>query len=542
MKKIMIICAAIAVIMSTYSCTKLDVPVESQYVKSNFPVTDADYTALLGTIYSNLSSSYAVPYWRMQDMSTDEAILPARDGNFDDGGQYRQLHYHTWTFDHPNVIGVWQWGFGGINTCNRIISVINASSSSAAKKASSVAEVRAMRALYLYFMMDLYGNVPIITDFPVTTQPSNQPRAQVYAFIESELKAVLPLLPAKSANAATNVSQYGRPTKGMVFALLAKMYLNSGVYVGTTRYQETVTMCDSVQANTNYFLDAKYRDIFLPTNGPAINETIFAVPYDQQIPGNQFTRFGFFYYLANAYGFNVGLSIAMSTTPEFYNRFNIPGDDRTKTWLAGPQYYPDGNGGFTNQPVYYPVGAAGVPPNTQINIIPTLTLTGLKPMDLGNDVLNAQSEGVRSLKYYPDVNIIQATRLNSNDVPVFRLADVYLMKAEAILRGATPTTINGELQIPLTLVNKLRNRAHAQVAASIDLDGLLDERARELSWEAWRRNDLIRFGLFEKEYPLPVAGGKTDDLKMNTDITRRLYPIPSTELKTNPNLKQNPGY
>ncbi|MDB5148116.1 MAG: RagB/SusD family nutrient uptake outer membrane protein, partial [Mucilaginibacter sp.] len=250
----------------------------------------------------------------------------------------------------------------------------------------------------------------------------------------------------------------------------------------------------------------------------------------------------FFYYLVNAYGFNVGLSIAMSTTPEFYNRFNIPGDDRTKTWLAGPQYYPDGNGGFTNQPVYYPAGTAGVPPNTQINLIPTLTLTGLKPMDLGNDVLNAQSEGVRSIKYYPDVNIIQATRLNSNDVPVFRLADVYLMKAEAILRGAAPTTVNGDAQTPLTLVNKLRTRAHAQVASSIDLDGLLDERARELSWEAWRRNDLIRYGLFEKEYPLPVAGGKTDDLKLNTDPTRRLYPIPSTELKTNPNLKQNPGY
>jgi hypothetical protein len=99
MKKIIILCAAVVVIMSIYSCTKLDVPVESQYVKSNFPVTDADYIALTGTIYANLSSNYAVPYWRMQELSTDEAILPARDGNFDDGGQYRQLHYHSWTFD-----------------------------------------------------------------------------------------------------------------------------------------------------------------------------------------------------------------------------------------------------------------------------------------------------------------------------------------------------------------------------------------------------------------------------------------------------------
>jgi hypothetical protein len=510
------------------SCTKLNVPVESQYVKTNFPVTDADYNALLGTIYSNLSSQYAVPYWRMQELSTDEAILPARDGNFDDGGQYRQLHYHSWTFDHPNVTGIWQWGFGGVNTCNRIISVINASPSAEAKKAASIAEVKAMRALYNYFMMDLYGNVPIITDFPVTTLPATQPRAKVYQYIESELLSVVQQLPAKTSSNAT--LYYGRPTKAMVFALLEKMYLNAQVYTGTANYNGAVAMADSVLKNNNYSLDLKYRDIFLPTNGPQVNETIFAIPYDQQIPGNQFTRFGFFYYLAQAYGFNVNLSIAMSTTPEFYNRFNLPNDVRSKTWLAGPQYYPDGAGGFTSQPVYYP-GTT-----TQVYLEPKLTLVPGKPMDLGNTIAS-QSEGVRSLKYYPDINIIQATRLNSNDVPVLRLADVMLMKAEAILRGATPTVVNGELQTPDVLINKIRTRANAPTGAGFTLDDLLDERAREFSWEAWRRNDLIRFSKFEVEYPLP-----NDVLSMNKDITRRLYPIPATEIKLNPNLVQNPGY
>jgi hypothetical protein len=111
------------------------------------------------------------------------------------------------------------------------------------------------------------------------------------------------------------------------------------------------------------------------------------------------------------------------------------------------------------------------------------------------------------------------------------------MKAEAILRGAPATAVNGELQTPLVLVNKLRTRAGADPAASIDLQGLLDERARELSWEGWRRNDLIRFGQFEKEYPLP-----NDVLSMNKDITRRIYPIPITEIRLNPHLVQNPGY
>ncbi|SHL97831.1 RagB/SusD family nutrient uptake outer membrane protein [Chitinophaga sp. CF418] len=532
MKKRNIFITALAALVTISACRKLDVNVESQYVNGNFPSTSQDYAALLGTMYTNLASNYAIAYWRMQELSTDEAIIPARDGNFDDGGQYRQLHYHTWTFDHPNVTGIWQWGFGGINNCNRLINLTKASSVDTTTKAANIAEVRAVRALYYFFMMDTYGNIPLITDFPVATLPATQERAKIFAFIESELKAIAQQLPSKSNNGATNVLQYGRPTKAMAFALLAKMYLNASVYLGpgTDRNQDVVAMADSIQNNTNYFLDGRFRDIFLPNNGPQTNETIFAIPYDQQIPGNQFTRFGFYYYLAQAYGFNVGLSIAMSTTPEFYNRFNLKGDVRNNTWLAGPQYYPDGNGGFTNQPVYYPNST------TQIVITPDLILVPPKPMDLGNTQAS-QASGVRSIKYYPDPAIIQATRLNGNDVPVFRLADVYLMKAEAILRGATATTVNGALQTPDYLVNLLRSRAGAPPVAGIDLPGLLDERARELSWEGWRRNDLIRFDLFEKEYPLP-----NDNLSMNKDTRRRLYPIPITEIRLNGNLRQNPGY
>jgi hypothetical protein len=522
------LCAIITLVTAT-SCRKLDVTVDSQYVAANFPATDADYSALLGTMYSNLSSNYAVPYWRMQELSTDEAILPARDGNFDDGGQYRQLHYHTWTFDHPNVIGIWQWGFGGINNCNRLINLTNASGASVSSKISTIAEIKAMRALYYFFMMDLYGNVPIIDTFPVAVLPATQTRTKVFEFIENDLKTLVQQLPVKTA--ANSVLYYGRPTKAMVFALLEKMYLNAEVYIGKPRYNEAVIMADSILSKSNYSLDAKYTDIFAPNNGPQINETIFAIPYDQQIPGNQFTRFGFFYYLVQAYGFNVGLSIAMSTTPEFYNRFNLKGDVRNSTWLVGKQFAPDANKmPDSTKPVFYP-GTT-----TQIEITPNLILVPPKPMDVGNTIAS-QAEGVRSIKYYPDVTIIQATRLNGNDVPVFRLADVMLMKAEAILRGATPTIINGEAQSPLFLINKIRARAGAPGASGLGLTDILDERAREFSWEAWRRNDLIRFGQFEKEYPLP-----NDVLTMNKDITRRLYPIPSTELKLNKNLVQNPGY
>lgn len=530
MNKLTSLFAAIALLITVSACRDLDVPVESQYVKENFPVTTSDYAALFGTMYTNLSSNYAINYWRMGELSTDAAIIPARDGNFDDGGQYRQMHYHTWTIDHPYVQGIWQWGFGGINNCNRLITLTNTSTASEASKAASLAEVKAMRALYYFFMMEIYGNVPLITDFPATSLPATKTRAEVFKFIETELLSIVSKLPAKTNVSATNVLQYGRPTKEMAFALLAKMYLNAAVYTGTPRYNDVVVMADSVQRNANYSLDARFRDIFLPTNGPQVNETIFAVPYDQQIPGNQFTRFGFFPSLAPSYGFTVGLSIAMSTTPEFYSRFNLKGDIRNNTWLVGPQFLPDGNGGFTSQPANYP-GTS-----TQIVITPNLILVPGKPMDLGNNTAS-QASGVRSIKYYPDLTTIQATRLNSNDVPVFRLADIYLMKAEAILRGAPVTTVNGAVQTADFLVNRLRTRANAPQVTGITLDELLDERARELSWEGWRRNDLIRYGQFEKEYPLP-----NDNLTMNKDITRRLYPIPISEIRLNSSLLQNPGY
>lgn len=529
MKKIIRVLQILAVILVIQSCAKLDVEVESQYVRENFPATNSDYAALFGTMYSNLSSQYGVPYWRMQELSTDAAILPARDGNFDDGGQFRQLHYHTWTLDHPNVTSIWQWGFGGINICNRLINLVNESSISDDVKASSLAEIKAMRALYYFFMMDLYGNVPIIDTFPVSDLPGNQTRDKIFEFIEKEIVSIIPQLPNK--NNTNRVLLYGKPTRTMAFALLAKMYLNAEVYTGKPRYTDAVIMADSVLSNNNYTLETKYADLFDVNNGPQINETIFAVPYDQQIPGNQMTRFGFFPYLAPAYGINVGFSIAMSTTPEYYNRFNLTGDIRNTFWLIGKQYAPDAN---RKPDLSKPVFITGT--TTQIEITPDLVLKPGKPMDLGNTVAD-QSKGVRSVKYWPDVNAIQATRLNGNDMPVLRLADIMMMKAEAILRGAVATTVNGELQTPLILLNKIRARASAPTAADVTLESLLDERAREFSWEAWRRNDLIRFGKFEIEYPLP-----NDVLTMNKDITRRIYPIPANELILNSKLIQNPGY
>lgn len=167
----------------------------------------------------------------------------------------------------------------------------------------------------------------------------------------------------------------------------------------------------------------------------------------------------------------------------------------------------------------------------QLEFFPDLKLVDVANMDIGNDEI-AKASGVRSIKYYPDRNAHPVDRNSNNDVPVFRLADVILMKAEAILRGATPTIVKGELQTAPVLVNKIRLRAKAPQVGAITLDELLDERARELAWEGWRRNDLIRFGKFENAW-----GFKTD-----ADPNHRLYPIPNSERLLNPGLEQNLGY
>ncbi|MFD1818212.1 Starch-binding associating with outer membrane [Pseudarcicella hirudinis] len=527
----------IGLTLSATGCTDLDVKVESQYTNSNFPDNAASYAAIIGPLYTQLSSKFAIEYWRMQELSTESSIIPARDGNYDDGGVFRNFHYHSWNADFTYTRDVWQWGFGGINSTNRLINLFEGTPESATKKAA-LAEVKTMRAYFYFLMMDLYGNLPLVDKFPVSEQPKTTSRDKIFQFIESELKSVVNDLPLKTnANA---VQFYGRPTKGMAYAILTKLYLNAEYYIGKPMYNEAVAAADNILSSGAYSLDSDFNSLFSPNNGPSNKETIFAVPYDALlIPGNQFTRFGFTPFLYLKYELQFRPSIAMSTTPEYYKLFNLKGDKRTDNWVVGKQYNFDGS------PVLYATTAKALDNNYtgtdkainwQVEITPDLTLVPGKPMDVGNDILG-QCKGIRSIKFYPDKNTLATTRMNGNDFPAFRLSDIILMKAEAILRGASQTTVAGVPSTPLDMVNMIRARVGAEAASKIDLDELLNERARELAWEGWRRNDLIRFNKYEVEYPLA-----NDIFKMDKNPQRRIYPIPTTEMKLNPNLVQNPGY
>ena len=515
----------LAAILLVGACTKIDVPVENQLTPATFPTTDDQFILAAGPAYTGFRGSYCLSYWQSQTLSTDEAILPSRAGGWYDGGRYQQMHYHNWTPDNPIVGDTWTWGFSTISTCNQILALF-ASSKDSPAKTRAAAEIRTLRALMFFFMMDAYGNIPVPTTFGDTTMPVQKSRSDVFNFIESEVKAVL-----SSLSTATDVTQYGRPNAYTAYTLLAKLYLNAGVYTGKPRYNDVVTYCDSVIQSGKYSLATDYAKMFYPDNGPQMTEFILAIPYDHaSAQGEQFNWYSLHPALQQKYGLSYRLSNPVSTIPAYFAQFSDSTDVRTFLWLTGKQY------DFSGAPIIINTTKVGLdntytgsdgstPVAYQLTFTPDVTLRDVAKFEVGGDELG-KAKGIRNLKYYPDVTATD--RNQSNDVPVFRYADILLMKAEAILRGATPTYG----ATALSLVNQLRTTRKAAPLATLVLDDMLKERALELNWENTRRIDLIRFGKFENSW-----GYKTD-----ADPNKRIFPIPSGERVLNPGLTQNPGY
>jgi hypothetical protein len=520
---------ALTLVFNT-GCTDLNVLVESEITPSNFPKTDEDFVAITSAVYSSLSArdNNGEAYWLTCELTTDAMILTANGGRWYDAGRWKQLYTHTYDKDNAVVGKAWSWGFSVVSTCNRVLRLLEKAPESTEKN-SSFAEIRTVRAYALWAMMDLFGDIPLVTTFGETANGRTS-RAEVFNFIEKEVQEAIPDL-----KSAVNPTTYGRPTKWMAYAFLAKLYLNAPVYTGESKNNEVVSMCDKVitEANTNgsFELSSDYLKMFDIDNGSQIKDFIFAIPYDcNNIKGQYFARWWLHPLLRSKFSLPFNPSGSVRTIPEFYAKFNDPTDVRNKVWLTGKQYNADGTPILiTTTNKGYDARYSGPDPNevitVQLEFTPTIDFRDLEKFDTGDDVAGRQV-GYRLNKFLPDK--FSLTRDQSNDVPIFRYADVLLMKAEAILRGASPTMGH----TPLSLVNQVRARAKATAFTSVTLESLLDERAREFVGENWRRNDLIRFGKFESPWPF-----KTD-----SDPNHRILPIPSKELALNPSLGQNPGY
>lgn len=557
MKKILFGILSLSIgVMLFPACHKLDVPASSELTPDAYPLTEAQFSSASGPVYIALRSDFAGSYWFTQSCSTDEAVLPIFGSDWIDGNKYLELHRHTWTKDNAWVNSTWAYLANMIGIANQTISVFKTAPAGSTKN-TSVAELKTMRALAYYMMMDLYGNVPLDTLYGSTAVKTNATRAQVFTYVESELKAAIPYL-----KSTTGTATYGKPTTYLAYSILAKMYLNAEVYTGTQRYNDCIAACDQVINSGLYNIEpmATYLQMFYPTNGPSAKEFIFAIPYDAS------TTNGNMYYARYDLNRNLGIRYLYSgstpggitdpvmnkstgsglsnskpsgprmTTSEFYTNFNDPNDIRNKQWLTGLQYWTDGNPIMvsTTNVGYDQFYSGSTPADSyvyQLNLTPLTANSsrlGANSYDLGKDEI-AWNTGYRNIKFLADyTNTI--SRNQNNDVPVFRYSDIILMKAEAILRGGTPTLG----ATALSLVNTLRaSRTTSAALASVSLDDMYSERCREFTWETWHRNDMIRFGKFESTYGL----GKT-----NTDAYRRIFPIPTVAIQTNSKLVQNPGY
>ncbi|KEO75490.1 RagB/SusD family nutrient uptake outer membrane protein [Anditalea andensis] len=507
-----------------FGCTDLDLPIESSYTSDIFPTTESEFAAVTGPVYVQLRDNIAIDYYYLQELTTDEAVLTARGADYYDGGRYIQLNLHTWDETHPHISGVWSWTYRGISLCGEILSALSLAPDSDFKN-RTIAEMKTMRALFYFFALDLYGNVPISPEYGNLELPANSPRAAVYEYIKSEINEALPFL-SKEISTAT----YGKPTFWMAHALLAKLYMNAEVYAGAPAYQEAITSLNLILnaasngGNTSFDLEPDFMKIFDVDNGPQIKECIFAVPFDQNFAANgmRLGRFPLHPLLRENYGLPTTISVGncLHTWADFYYLFQEAEDVRRQIWLAGPQYYKDG------RPV--------MDGTYHVNLNPEIAFVNIETFDRGRSPQQI-AQGARNVKYTPD-GTWTSNRDSRNDFVLFRYADFVLLKAEAILRGGSDPLG----QSPLELVNQVRTIRKASPFTAVNLDNLYEERGREMAGETWRRNDQIRFGKWEAAWGRDAATGLP--VKTNQDTYRRVFPIPLGELASNPKLNQNSGY
>ena len=256
------------------SCTALDETPFSQVTPDNFYQTEAELIAAVVPVYSNLYRYFWNPT-NLAEVSSDEIFIPQRGGDWGDNGRWRSIQEHTWTPTLTDIEGAWLDSYTGIALANSTLDNLRTSTSGSSLIPTFIAEVRVLRAFYYWWLCDMFGGVPIVTD--PTTDPDNPPtpntRAEVFDFIVKEVTEALPNLETSFGSGS-----YGRVTRGAANAFLATVYLNAEVYSGTPRWSETVATCDAIINSGLYELLPNYGDNFLLANeGPGNTETIFVI-------------------------------------------------------------------------------------------------------------------------------------------------------------------------------------------------------------------------------------------------------------------------
>jgi len=514
--------AAAFVTLGLMACTDTTVEPTSTITETNIFNDPNSYVEFLAKIYAGLAvsgqqgpagqpdiqgidegfSQYLRLLWEAQELPTDEAVIAWNDVGLP------EMNTQLWAASNTFVVSMYYRIYFQVSMVNEFLrqttddklAARGVSDELKAQIQTYRAEARFLRALSYWHGIDFFGNIPLVTENdPVgSTPPKQSTRTDVYNYIVSELTAIRGDLPQPGPDT------YGRATGPAADMLLAELYLNAGVYTGTPDYADALTSAEAVINSGAYSLDPNYQHMFMADNNTS-PEIIFAITQD----GTRTQTYGGVTFLVHAevggtmnagtYGIDGGW-YGLRLKPEAYQRF-ASGDHRSSYFYSSGQ-------------------------TVDISSIPNF------------------NDGIAAPKFR---NVTSTGQAGSNptfvdtDFPVFRLGGAYLIYAEAVLRGGGGTRTQA-----LAYVNALRERAYGNTSgditdAQLTLPFILDERGRELLWEAHRRTDLIRFGEFTGgDYVWSWKGGTQSGVA--TDSFRDLYPLPASDLVANPHLTQNPGY
>jgi hypothetical protein len=490
------------------ACTKLD---ETLRDSLDFASENVTAAGLLQSAYESFNNPIQDQsrFWAAQQHTSDETIGPTRGPDWDDNGVWRVMHTHKWNADH-----------GFLRDTYRELLQAQFAASTVLEKSPTpqqAAEARFLRAFSMWCVLDGWDQVPYRSDLKdLKKTPETLKGTAAADFILSECNAILASLPE---NPGSGVQPW-KVTKDAVRALMMKTLLNKAVYANrkspsfnAADMNQVITLADQIMANNKYSLTPEYFENFSKDNTTKSKELIWVLENTRGVrTGNMQSR----WYMGLHYNQRPSGWNGFTTLSDFYDKFTDPNDRRRGGTYPGVTDVSGLRVGFLVGQQFDQNGVAlkdrtGAP------------LAFTREVKLQESGSNLEVTGIRVVKYPPDFS-----EPAENEYVIFRLADVMLMKAEAILRGGTAT--GG--QTPLSIVNAIRARSGAAALGSVTLDALLDERGRELYFEGWRRNDLIRFGKFLAAWQEKPA---------STDAAL-LFPIPNEQLSVNPNLTQNPGY
>lgn len=522
-----------------HSCTDLTENVYSSISEDNFYNNKREVMQAALRPFTHMQAWLAPTgqsgYYYHSELSADQLAWPQKGRHGYDGGDHIRLHYHTWTSNEGRLRNAWTLMWGGLGYVNNAIGDIESLDVSMIDglteedRAIIISQLKVLRAFHYIKLMDMWGNVPIVTKVADPLNPETKPRSEVFDFVLQELLDNVEKLPLTSAE---NIGQVSRAAG---YAMLAELYLNAEKWKGQPMWDECIAVCDKIISGQGGGiggapqLSPDLTALFSNTNS-ANPESLFQFQFSREA-GFTFDWAGFFFgydYMKEVLNVGYGGWNAFVVIPSAFDAF-AENDLRKKEWfLFGPQYKYG-----TNIPVLGTEEYSGKP-FVLVNSIRRESegdLTGPGSMTEGEE-----NSGARFHKYKSGT--LDDPNYWENDYIIYRLTEIYFNKAEAIMRKNNGVATAEAVE----LINASRKRAFTDAdwpanqytVATLTLDELLKERGREFIFEGKRRTDLIRFGKF--------TTASWWDHNPSNDPNKELFPVPNNQLAINPNLVQNPGY